>query len=703
MSLESKPRVVRRHRRAASDDEYNPRQCRHSRPRSNLKMKDFMSPEAAPSAINLKELDPGLPHSSSMQSLAMEIIEPNLDDSFQKEVAEKTQMYFVGRQEAEVEVLIDRIVKREGSKDKALLYVVSEIDNENKVQLLVNTLLHRGANPSASNAELKTALHFAVGKNYRGVCNKLLENDAYPNARDRNGDMPYTVAYDKGNDTIASMLILYMSNIEVRRLYTSDGSCPSEFSFHHLINTDMQSTILAVLDCLIEPLSPSGHMTVYYHILESDEKGRTPIQEGFNKKSKSPLQMIAKSGNKTLVYHDVVRLLIRRKWKKYARFRFQVNCVLYIITLLAMTFSSVVAVSAPDPLVYDTPLQISRAVTEVWTCFMAFVTFLSEMNQLRKHKLEYWHDAFNWIDLFSSLLILSALPLRILDLNEQWPVLSVAYLLWVFRIFKYAAVFRQTGAYAQILWRILAHDFIQFTIVFLVILLAFSGSFILSLKGEHSIELHSETSSFWKILFLGVRILIEAERVIEYTELRPMSCIIMVMFLFTCCVILLNILIAQLSDTYQNVQQDAQRGLEVNRAWIVARVELNSLYLGKALTKFQDHRTSHYKESEHITDVREVLERWETPPLNEMNKYIQDINDSLDSHKMNLLTVRNRLAHQESTLGKIQDQLELLIELQKADKNQRGKNTETSLSDILRGVVEDVQPMKKSSTENNAS
>lgn len=48
MSLESKPRVVRRHRRAASDDEYNPRQCRHSRPRSNLTMKDFMSPEAAP-------------------------------------------------------------------------------------------------------------------------------------------------------------------------------------------------------------------------------------------------------------------------------------------------------------------------------------------------------------------------------------------------------------------------------------------------------------------------------------------------------------------------------------------------------------------------------------------------------------------------------------------------------------------------------
>lgn len=69
-----------------------------------------------------------------------------------------------------------------------------------------------------------------------------------------------------------------------------------------------------------------------------------------------------------------------------------------------------------------------------------------------------------------------------------------------------------------------------------------------------------------------------------------MSLIIMVAFLFTICVLLLNILIAQLSDTYQNVQQDAQRGLEVNRAWIVSRVELNSLYIGKVI-KLRGHKT----------------------------------------------------------------------------------------------------------------
>lgn len=74
-------------------------------------------------------------------------------------------------------------------------------------------MLHRGANPSASNQDLWTSLHFAVKKKYKGVCSKLLEHEAWPNARDRKGVMPFTLAYDGGNDDIASMLITYMSNV----------------------------------------------------------------------------------------------------------------------------------------------------------------------------------------------------------------------------------------------------------------------------------------------------------------------------------------------------------------------------------------------------------------------------------------------------------------------------------------------------------
>ena len=53
--------------------------------------------------------------------------------------------------------------------------------------------------------------------------------------------------------------------------------------------------------------------------------------------------------------------------------------------------------------------------------------------------------------------------------------------------------------------------------------------------------------------------------------------VVYLVFLFLVIVVLLNLLIAQMSDTYSGVHQDAQRSLAINRAWIVARVEHNSL------------------------------------------------------------------------------------------------------------------------------
>ena len=56
-------------------------------------------------------------------------------------------------------------------------------------------------------------------------------------------------------------------------------------------------------------------------------------------------------------------------------------------------------------------------------------------------------------------------------------------------------------------------------------------------------------------------------------------------FLFLVITVLLNLLIAQMSDTYTNVQSDAQRSLFINRAWIVARAEHNSLFTSAFLVR----------------------------------------------------------------------------------------------------------------------
>ncbi|XP_052711006.1 uncharacterized protein LOC128185454 [Crassostrea angulata] len=494
----------------------------------------------------------------------------------------------LGRQDAETEVFLDKIIEKEGGcNDNVLLIILSEInDDEEKAQRLVTySLLHRSANPSAIGEEGVTPLHLAVKNNFKSVCTKLLDHGAKVDAENKN--MPYTLALENRNDDIAAMLIRKMKKETVRNLYSRVKKNENpKFSFHDLLEKEeMSETVLAVLDCMKEPIGEGEKVRVYYNVLEADREGHVPSDgENIDSESKTGFQFIAQKGDKTIVNHDVVRLLIMRKWEKYARSRFLFKALLNLITLVTITFSAIVASTAQDPTLYNnSALQIARAVFEMWSLGMTFYKLLHEIQQLRKLRLQYFKYASNWVDTTSCLLILLLPPLRFTHKNEQWFVFSAAYLFWTARMFQYATVFRKSGAYVLILRRIIKHDILQFTIFFAFILLAFSGCLLLSLRGEGSLEKFSESSTYWSILFVGIRILIEAKRILEYTEFQTISVIIMVGFLFTICIVLLNILIAQVSDTFQDVQQDAQREYEVTRASIVTRMEQNSLCFCKVI------------------------------------------------------------------------------------------------------------------------
>ncbi|XP_067674667.1 transient receptor potential cation channel subfamily V member 6-like [Haliotis asinina] len=596
-----------------------------------------------------------LPQTPSFSELLGEEV---TEDQFQQEVAVKTRTLLIGRQEAEREVVMDRLVEKYGDKEKALMFVVSEFPTEYKVQLFVNMLLQRGANPSTCDSSWQTPLHHAVKRNFKGVCSKLLENDALPHVRDKDNNMPYHLALNNNNDDIAALILSYMPNAVVRDMYITRTSTKSEFTLHDLLRKEMQHAAMGVLDCLMDPIGDTGHVRVFYHVLEADEEGRPPTHKDFDDESKSCLNLIAKGNLKEVVFHDCVRLLIRRKWKEYARLRFAVNSIIYCFTLLCLTFSLAVATLTADPAQYPDPRDKARAAAELWASGSVAFSLILEVNQMRRHRLAYWRDKFNWLDLTSSCLLLSVIPLRFTHSKQQWHVFSVGYLLWVLKVFKYAAVFRQTGAYALVLKRILGHDFVQFTALFSVILLAFSGSFILALRGENSLQVHPETGTFWEVMFTGVRILIESDPIVAYygqDGYSTLSCIIMVIFLFTCIVVLLNILIAQLSDTYQNVQTDAQRALELNRAWIIARVELNSIHIRRS------YRIRKYCESEVVSQPHDLLERWESPPLNDMNRNIRYIWEGQEANKMNLLTVKNRLTRQEKAILRMQQSLDDIL------------------------------------------
>lgn len=55
---------------------------------------------------------------------------------------------------------------------------------------------------------------------------------------------------------------------------------------------------------------------------------------------------------------------------------------------------------------------------------------------------------------------------------------------------------------------------------------------------------------------------------------REYATVLLLAFLFLSIVMLMNILIAQLSDTYESMKKDAVTEVDMNRAWITAVVEL---------------------------------------------------------------------------------------------------------------------------------
>jgi polyhydroxyalkanoate synthesis regulator phasin len=167
----------------------------------------------------------------------------------------------------------------------------------------------------------------------------------------------------------------------------------------------------------------------------------------------------------------------------------------------------------------------------------------------------------------------------------------------------------------------------------------------------------------------------------------------MLLFMFAVIVVLLNILIAQLSDTYQNVQADAQRELEINRAWIVARIEHNSIL-------FANLRKKYYQQVEIVDDPQAVLEKWEIPPMNTVRKTLAKMDEKVSSHEQSLKAIKSQMEAQTSLLQKLVEQVQQIQDETRQrvtasvgctpDSSATAKERVKEIEDLLEGYEIDV-------------
>lgn len=517
----------------------------------------------------------------------------------------------------------------------------------------------------------KTLLHYAAQLGFLHVTKTLvkkcpgllaLKTKAQLKPEKKRAMLPIELALIAENDEVAAYMIRMMWHERVQSLFSwrpgdMTNPQPSFFSFKSIVkNPKMKKTVVAVLDQMVNPHWPhlpkrkdeydnddeeegiEGAWTTipddpldyhfYYHILDGDEGGRPPKivsseglkqtdNEYFNLRDKSCLHLIAKSNNKEALQHPVVRMLIKTKWNRFGHWFLSLHAALYVIFLLFLSYSLIYGSTKLDPTQYRGAADSLRGICEVVTLFMVVFYICEEINQMRKERHSYFREWMNLFDWLGLVLILCIIPLRYTDNKAQWKVASLAFLFNFLRIFKFSCVSRTTGLYTKTLAKIIQRDVTRFMAVFFVVFLSFCGALFLSVQSSKQ---NQQFSGFEDVLLSGFRALSEQQPIAEdYSTFNWLSILLMLSYMGTVIVILLNILIAQMSTTYTQAKKVARLEYDVDRISLLTRMER---------FPFLNLRVKYYKEGDWISEMKLAKELLE---FTEDRHHWESVEEKLDA------------------------------------------------------------------------
>lgn len=572
-------------------------------------------------------------------------------ETFQHDLHLKMEVCHLPKMDAELDVLVDWLVAYCDSLDGALVRAMHCAANELLADQICVVLLQRGALPFVKDEGERTALHWSVVRGFVEPARKLLEERACADEPDGGGDSAIRLALKSNNDELLALLIRHTPHEVMLRLCSRQGNQAPEVNVYMMLKKGMKASCMAVLDRAMYEVGVHGTLRVHYEVLEADSYGRCPGHPKYDWYRYTVLHLIAQKKSMDLAYHELVRLLVDHKWRCYARAFFIFLTSLYAVSLVAYTIAIVTASHfSQDPTVYETRIDLLRLSCECIVIFYSGVQFFIESVKAIRQGAEFFLEAANLMQVITSLSVLAIVISRFFFPVQQWGVAAISYLFWNLRIFKYACVFRRSGAYIEILWRILAKDFPPFIALFAVFFLAFSGALLLSFRGEGVVTVKVNDNStndamdFWGLAFHFLRTAVEGEASLDYTTYHTLSLLLVFIYLCVCLVVLMNVLIAQLSDTYNSVYMDAQRGFELNRAWIVSRIDLNALFFTKLLRK------RFYLAVDYVDNPWHFFEKWETPVLQQLAQKVQEVDSKLDDLHNEMRQINSRQSNIEKIL-----------------------------------------------------
>ncbi|XP_076249498.1 transient receptor potential cation channel subfamily V iav [Calliopsis andreniformis] len=280
----------------------------------------------------------------------------------------------------------------------------------------------------------------------------------------------------------------------------------------------------------------------------------------------------------------IIQRLLEEKWKTFARLQFLKRLIILAFHLTSLSLAVYLRPANSDPMLLQWPEEITEAVRAVSECITVIgvlgyilvqlggeiinIGLLSFLKQLS-------HEPAKLIFLISNLLILACIPCRFAgNRHAEDAILVVAVPGSWFLLMFFAGAIRLTGPFVTMVYSMITGDMLTFGIIYMVVLFGFCQSFYFLYKGFPGVKstLYGSYPSTWMALFqitLGDYNYAD----LSYTTYPNLAKTVFAIFMVLVPILLLNMLIAMMGNTYAHVIEQSEKEWVKQWAKIVVSLE----------------------------------------------------------------------------------------------------------------------------------
>ncbi|XP_076181972.1 transient receptor potential cation channel subfamily V iav isoform X2 [Ptiloglossa arizonensis] len=281
----------------------------------------------------------------------------------------------------------------------------------------------------------------------------------------------------------------------------------------------------------------------------------------------------------------IIQRLLEEKWKTFARLQFLKRLIILAFHLTSLSLAMYTRPADTNVVLLKWPEEITEVVRTISECTTVIGVLGYILVQLGGEIIniglpsflkQLSHEPAKLIFLISNLLILACIPCRLAgNRHAEDAILVVAVPCSWFLLMFFAGAIRLTGPFVTMVYSMITGDMLTFGIIYMVVLFGFCQSFYFLYKGFPGVKssLYNSYHSTWMALFqitLGDYNYTD----LGHTTYPNLAKTVFAIFMVLVPILLLNMLIAMMGNTYAHVIEQSEKEWVKQR---VGKVTINEL------------------------------------------------------------------------------------------------------------------------------